>query len=660
MIGRRGVFGLLAAIAALGLPSTAAAVPTAVFGECGPTAAANARCGTVAVPLDRADPASPTIPIAFELTPHADQSVPAVSAIVLSNGGPGVSNIAAEPIWRDRLAPLLDTHDLLAVDHRGIGQSAAIDCPGLQHVQGNQLDAARSCGASLAAASDRYGSGDVADDVDDVRAALGIDKVDYYGVSYGAVDVRAYAYRHADHLRAAILDSPDFSTDDAFFRTLPGAMAKISARVCRRSPACAAGEAHPAATLTRLVQRLRAKPVVGAGHDASGTVHRLRVDERALLGILYDDYFADPAFLNQGEVFAAARALRAGDQVPLLRLAAESSAPTDFGDADGPMSVGADYAVFCADSVFPWDKSAAEATRRAQYLAAVDAVPASATAPFSVSAWTGFIASQPVLLIPGADACTSWPAPTRPEPPFPPGQLFPAGVPALLFGGGLDYLDVVQERTLLPLFAGAKFVTVANGGHVTTLWSRCAAGVAVRFLATLQTGDTSCAADTRGASGNPFGSATGKLQLQGVGRFPLQASGAIPARIGDARRDASTPLERRVAAVAWAAVEDAIYQAPRLTGTTGRGLRGGSFRVKHATATTTVTYRGVRFARDVAVSGVASLELATSRLTARISVAGALSGTLRLRATLWDPANPDATIRGTLGDGAIALRAPAR
>jgi len=115
-----------------------------------------------------------------------------------------------------------------------------------------------------------------------------------------------------------------------------------------------------------------------------------------------------------------------------------------------------------------------------------------------------------------------------------------------------------------------------------------------------------------------------------------------------------------VAAVAWAAVEDAIYQAPRLTAATGRGLRGGTFKVKHATAATTVTYRGVRFARDVAVSGVASLDLATSRLTARISVAGALSGTLRLRATLWDPANPDATIRGTLGDRAIALRAPAR
>ena len=326
MISRAGVLGCVVGVMLAAVPGVAEAVPTATFGKCGPTAAPNARCGTVAVPLDRSKPASPTLPIAFQLTPHTDPG-PAVSMIVISNGGPGVSNLLSDPIWRDRLAGALKTHDLIAIDHRGIGQSAAIDCPALQHVKGNQLDAARACGTSLGAASDRYGSGDVADDVDDVRAALGVDKVDYYGVSYGGVDVRAYAYRHADHLRSAILDSPDFSTDDAFFRTLPGAMAKIAVRVCKRSPACAAGEKQPAVALRQLIARVFAKPVVGTGYDASGKPHQLKVDEAAVLGILYDNYFADPAFLNQGEIFAAARALQTGDKTPLLRLAAESNAP---------------------------------------------------------------------------------------------------------------------------------------------------------------------------------------------------------------------------------------------------------------------------------------------------------------------------------------------
>jgi len=635
-----GRLALFVAAIVLALPGVAGAAPTAVFGTCPPGTASTARCGTVAVPLDRSDPASRTIPIAFVLTPHTG-SGPAVSAIVLSNGGPGVSNIGSDPLWRARLSPALKDHDMLAIDHRGIGASAAIDCPALQHVQGDQLDAARKCGESLGAASDRYGSGDVADDVDDVRAALGIDKIDYYGVSYGPVDVRAYAYRHPDHLHAAVLDSPDFSSDDAFFRTLPGAMAKITVRVCQRSPACTAGEKHPAKTLAALVARVRSHPVSGTGFDAAGKARRVKIDEVGLLNILYDDYFADPAFLNQGELFAAAHALAAGDKTPLLRLAAESNAPTDFGPSDGSSSVGADYAVFCSDSVFPWDKSAPEATRRAQYEAAARAVPDSATAPFTVAAWTGFVASQPVLLIPGANACTPWPAPRRPEAPFPPEQPWPAGIPALLMGGGLDYLDDAAERTLLRVFpTGTPFVTIANGGHVTSLWSNCAAGIAVHFLRTLQVGSTKCASDTQGQTGMPFGAALGKLQIQGVSAFP--------------RRAGKDP--RRVAALAWDTVEDAVYQSFRLTGKTGRGLRGGTFTVRKDK----IVLKGARFADDVHVTGQVTFTRASSRVTGNVSVTGSLPGALRVSATLWDPKHPTASVKGTVGHLRFSIRPASR
>src|SRR3954469_18834736 len=615
-----GRFAVLVFVVLLALPGIARAAPTAVFGKCPAGAAANARCGTVAVPLDRSNANSPTLPIAFVFTPHTGGG-PAVSAIVMSNGGPGVSNIASDPLWRARLVPALKDHDMLAIDHRGIGASAAIDCPALQHVQGNQLDASRACGKRLGAASDRYGSGDVADHDDDVPAALGSGKIDYYGVAFGTVDVPVYAYRHAVHLHAAVLDSPDFSSDDAFFRTLPGAMAKIAVRVCRRSPACSSGEKHPAKTLAALVARVRSHPVTGTGFDAAGKAHHVKVDEIGLLNILYDDYFGDPAFLNQGELFAAAHALDMGDKTPLLRLAAESNAPTDFGPSDGGSSVGADYAVFCSDSVFPWDKSAPEATRRAQNEAAARAVPAPATDPFPFGAWTVFVASQPVLLIPGADACTPWPSPRRPEPPFPPNQPWPASIPALLMGGELDYLDVAAERTLLPLFpAGTPFVTIANGGHVTSLWSPCAASIGAHFLQTLQPGNTQCASDTQGQTGMPFGAALGKLQIQGVSGFP--------------RRAGKDP--RRVATLAWAAVEDAVYQSFRLTGKNGRGLRGGTFTVRKDK----IVLHGARFADDVRVTGEVTFARATSRVTGNIAVTGSLPGALRMSATLWDVSTP--------------------
>src|SRR3954454_12584010 len=94
-----GRFAVLVFVVLLELPGVASATPAAVFGKCPAGAAANAKCGTVAVALDRSSPNSPTIPIAFVLTPHTGPGQ-AVSAIVMSNGGPGVSNIGSDPLWR--------------------------------------------------------------------------------------------------------------------------------------------------------------------------------------------------------------------------------------------------------------------------------------------------------------------------------------------------------------------------------------------------------------------------------------------------------------------------------------------------------------------------------------------------------------------------------
>jgi pimeloyl-ACP methyl ester carboxylesterase len=641
-------------------PAATAAAPTATFTACPAGTPAGAQCGSVAVPLDRAHPEAATLHIAFQFYPATDTSRRAVSTIVASNGGPGASNIASAGFWLSRLGPLTSRWNFLAIDHRGIGASGAIDCPGLQHVQGNQVVAARQCGAQLGTSAYRYGSADVADDVDAVRQALHLNKIDYYGVSYGAVDVRAYAYRHPTHLRAAILDSPYNSQDAAFVRTLPTAMTRISVLVCKRSPSCSAANPHPLQAFLGLVRHLQRHPMSGTGYDADGTPHRLVVDERALLSVLYNDYFADPAFLNQGEIFAAARALQKGDRTPLLRLVAESPSPTDFGPADGGASVGADYAVFCADSRLPWNKNAPEATREAQYQAALRALPRNATRPFTPSTWAGFIASQPVLLIPGADACVPWPKPVRPVAPFPAGQHFPRNVPALLLGGQLDYLDLNSERSLIPLFPSGRFVTVANAGHVTTFWNPCAQAIALHFLRTLHTGRTSCAANPLGAMGNPFGGATGKLQLRGVGRFPLTAGQAPPAADDRSVPGRAPTYDRRIADVAWLTVTDAVYRLPRMTGATGRGLRGGSYTVSTTGAGTAITFDKARFTTDVRITGQASLD--ANALIAHVVVTGprGRTGVLDIRAVLWDPAHPRASVRGTLGGHPIAVVTPTR
>ena len=87
---------------------------------------------------------------------------------------------------------MLDRRDLLTIDLRGTGRSGAIDCPDLQHGVGDQGRRLRACGAAARRRGVAlYGSGDRADDIEAVRAALGIPRFDYYGMSGGGLQVQA-------------------------------------------------------------------------------------------------------------------------------------------------------------------------------------------------------------------------------------------------------------------------------------------------------------------------------------------------------------------------------------------------------------------------------------------------------------------------------------
>ena len=109
--------------------------------------------------------------------------------------------------------------------------------------------------------------------------------------------------------------------------------------------------------------------------------------------------------------------------------------------------------------------------------------------------------------------------------------------------------------------------------------------------------------------------------------------------------------------MAWSAVEDAFTQALRMSGNTGRGLRGGTFTVKHTAAATTITYGNARFSDDVAVTGTATLNQLTNALNAQVTVGvqGSQGGTLTFHGLLDDPARPTVQVRGQLGGRSVAL-----
>ena len=107
----------------------------------------------------------------------------------------------------------------------------------------------------------------------------------------------------------------------------------------------------------------------GTALDADAQPHDVVVDEARVIDLLGD---TSGGYLDASEISAAARALARGDRAPLLRMAAETDFPLFVDQGDPRYYSDGDFlATFCTDGVFPWDTSAPEATRRAQYDAAV-------------------------------------------------------------------------------------------------------------------------------------------------------------------------------------------------------------------------------------------------------------------------------------------------
>lgn len=627
------------AVPKFALPSGSAATLTAC------DQAPGGLCGRLSVPLDRRQPSKATVSLFFEVYPHTAASSPS-TPIFVTEGGPGFSATqggVAGFYSQFLFAPLRDRHDLVLIDQRGVGLSDAIDCPDAQHGVGDVYAQAATCGAQLGTAAALYGSDDVARDIDQVRRALGYHKIDFYGGSNAGVDIQAYAARFRAHLHAAVLDSPVPAVRDTFFPFDAAQIARTVRLICTRSVTCSADHDNGAHDLAWLAARLRKHPVDGTSRDASGTVHTLHMTEAFLA--THVGYSNGGIYASLAELPAAARSLRRGDPAPLLRIAAENDFPV-FGDSGDPtmFSAGEGFARYCTDNTFHWDKAASVATRRAQFARAAAAVAKGTFAPFSVGGW---LAPPPDGFQP--DPCIAWPAPDRRiAPPVPPGVSFPH-IPALVLAGDLDRQVVKPEaQRVVAMFPRSRFIELHNSGHHTALADqfRCADAIIQRFLATLTTGDTSCARSRD--SGVPA-----------PGRFPILTRDAAPATASSACGCRSARPDRQAAAVAAATVTDA-YRRAEQQGTDGVGLRGGTFTTSFANNAIVLAFSKTRLATDLAVTGAATLTFGdTAVLDATITVSGTSAGTLHIHGVWSGPGATVLTIDGRLGTRALHVTVPA-
>jgi pimeloyl-ACP methyl ester carboxylesterase len=164
-------------------------------------------CGTVRVPLDYAKPDGQWITIAVTRLKATDRAHRAGS-IALNPGGPGGSGYLMPitlALSSSAVAGLTDRYDLIGFDPRGVGYSSKVDCPRdddgprpeppagplteqtARAIYDTQVKHNEACARSNPRFLTQLTTANVARDLNQVRQALRLPTISYFGASWGTL-----------------------------------------------------------------------------------------------------------------------------------------------------------------------------------------------------------------------------------------------------------------------------------------------------------------------------------------------------------------------------------------------------------------------------------------------------------------------------------------
>ncbi len=225
-------------------------------------------CGTWEVYENRATRTGRKIGLHLIILPSFEEK-PAADPIFGFAGGPGQSAVEAFPLLT-AMAALRQKHDLVLIDQRGTGKSNPLRCAldesdpqALLNGPSSVKDLA-GCRKDLETKADlvEYTTSNHADDVDEVREALGYGKIDVLGGSYGTLAALVYVRRHGEHVRAMVLEgvaSPDYRLPLPFAKTIQASLDHLFAN-CAADPGCQKSFPDLKTEFETIVERLEEKP----------------------------------------------------------------------------------------------------------------------------------------------------------------------------------------------------------------------------------------------------------------------------------------------------------------------------------------------------------------------------------------------------------------
>lgn len=182
------------------------------------------QCGTLDVPLDWSQPDGETIGLALIRAEATGDD--RLGSLLFNFGGPGGSGVSGMPSYAASASRLHERYDLVSWDPRGVAASQGIRCRDDEEIQAAEsvdftpdtpaekqtyladaADFGKGCQESAGELLAHVSTTDTARDMDRIRQALGDDRLNYFGISYGTELGGVYAHLFPEKVGRLTLDA---------------------------------------------------------------------------------------------------------------------------------------------------------------------------------------------------------------------------------------------------------------------------------------------------------------------------------------------------------------------------------------------------------------------------------------------------------------------
>lgn len=271
-------------------------------------------CGYLVVPEDRSNPEnSNSIRLAVAVF-KTDNPNPQPDPVIYLDGGPGGSSLETIQFsFGSIYEPFLAERDVIAFDQRGVGQSEpALDCQELTDYSYEILDdelttdeyvegfknASIACGERLQAEGidlAAYNTVQSAADVNDLRAVLGYEQLNLFGISYGTRLALTVMRDFPEAVRSSIIDSVVPLQGSGFDDILNGLRAYDELfAACAGDTACDTKYPNLGDVFYGLIDQLNAEPVnVTVPNLSGGSPLTALVSGNTFAGLVFQALYSE-------------------------------------------------------------------------------------------------------------------------------------------------------------------------------------------------------------------------------------------------------------------------------------------------------------------------------------------------------------------------------